>query len=82
MTQDYATDFWRDMDDLHGFSFYRKPIQNIEPCRAITVVDVYRYLVGLQLGIVTDKVSIDINHRDSSTWLDVLNGFSVKRETM
>lgn len=45
MMQDYATDFWRGMDDLHGFSFYRKPIQNIEPCRAITVVDVYRYLV-------------------------------------
>ena len=46
MMQGYATDFWRGMDDLHGFSFYRKPIQNIEPCRAITVVDVYRYLVG------------------------------------
>ena len=46
MTQDYATDFWRGMDDLHGFSFYRKPIQNIEPYRAITVVDVYRYIVG------------------------------------
>ena len=42
MMQDYATDFWRGMDDLHGFSFYRNPIQNIEPCRAITVVDVYR----------------------------------------
>ena len=34
------------MEDLHEFSFYRKPIQNIEPCRAITVVDAYRYIVG------------------------------------
>ena len=28
------------------FSFFRKPIQNIEPLRAIGVVDVYRYVVG------------------------------------
>lgn len=41
-----ASNFWEGMEDLHGFSFYRKPIQNVEPCRAITVVDVYRYVVG------------------------------------
>ena len=28
------------------FSFFRKPIQNIEPLRAIGIVDVYRYVVG------------------------------------
>ncbi len=56
MMQDYATDFWRGMDDLHGFSFYRKPIQNIEPCRAITVVDVYRYLVGHYAKPQTDTL--------------------------
>ena len=56
MMQDYATDFWRGMDDLHGFSFYRKPIQNIEPCRAITVVDVYRYLVGHYAKPQTDAL--------------------------
>lgn len=39
-------DFWEGMEDLHEFSFFRKPIQNVEPCRAITVVDVYRYVVG------------------------------------
>lgn len=43
---DYQTDFWNRIEDLHGFSFYRKPIQNTEPYRAITVVDVYRYIVG------------------------------------
>lgn len=42
----YTSDFWKGMEDLHEFSFYRKPIQNVEPCRAITVVDVYRYIVG------------------------------------
>lgn len=46
MMQDSPTDYWSGMEDLHSFSFYRKPIQNIEPCRAVTVVDVYRYLVG------------------------------------
>lgn len=56
MMQDYATDFWRGMGDLHGFSFYRKPIQNIEPCRAITVVDVYRYLVGHYAKPQTDTL--------------------------
>ena len=56
MMQDYATDFWRGMDDLHGFSFYRNPIQNIEPCRAITVVDVYRYLVGHYAKPQTDTL--------------------------
>lgn len=46
MMQDSPTDYWSGMEDLHSFSFYRKPIQNIEPCRAVTIVDVYRYLVG------------------------------------
>ena len=56
MKPDYTTDFWRGMDDLHGFSFYRKPIQNIEPCRAITVVDVYRYLVSHYAKQQTDTL--------------------------
>ncbi|CCY64460.1 putative uncharacterized protein [Prevotella sp. CAG:1124] len=28
------------------FSFFRKPVQNIEPLRAIGIMDVYRYIVG------------------------------------
>ena len=28
------------------FSFFRKPIQNIEPMRAIGIVDAYRYIIG------------------------------------
>ncbi len=28
------------------FSFFRKPIQNIEPIRAVGIVDVYRYITG------------------------------------
>lgn len=27
------------------FSFFRKPIQNIEPVRAVGIVDVYRYVI-------------------------------------
>ena len=29
------------------FSFFRKPIQNIEPMRAIGIVDVYRCFFGI-----------------------------------
>ena len=43
---DNASGFWDGMEDLHEFSFFWKPIQNTEPYRAITVVDVYRYVVG------------------------------------
>jgi len=46
MTYEYSSDFLRGMEDLHEFSFFRKPIQNTEPYRAITVIDVYRYVVG------------------------------------
>lgn len=28
------------------FLFFRKPIQNIEPIRAVGIVDVYRYIIG------------------------------------
>ena len=28
------------------FSFFRKPIQNVEPIRAVSIVDVYRYIIG------------------------------------
>ena len=28
------------------FSFFRKPIQNIKPIRAVGIVDVYRYIIG------------------------------------
>ena len=28
------------------FSFFRKPIQNIEPIRAVGIVDMYRYIIG------------------------------------
>ena len=28
------------------FSFFHKPIQNIEPIRAVGIVDVYRYITG------------------------------------
>lgn len=46
MMYDNASDFWDGIENLHEFSFFRKPIQNTEPYRAITVVDVYRYVVG------------------------------------
>ena len=46
MMYDNASDFWDGMEDLHEFSFFRKPIQNTEPYRAITEVDVYSYVVG------------------------------------
>ena len=56
MMQNHPTNFWCGLEDLHSFSFYRKPIQNIEPCRAITVVDVYRYLVGHYAKPQTDTL--------------------------
>ena len=63
MKQDSPTDYWSGMEDLHSFSFYRKPIQNIEPCRAVTVVDVYRYLVGNYAKQQTETLrSMDICH--------------------
>ena len=38
--------YWEGLENLLAFSFFLKPIHNIEPCRAITVVDVYRYVTG------------------------------------
>ncbi len=31
---------------VYQFSFFRKPILNIEPLRAVGIVDIYRYIVG------------------------------------
>ena len=31
---------------VYQFSFFRKPIQNTEPLRAVGIVDIYRYIVG------------------------------------
>ena len=39
-------DYWEGLESLTAFSFFLKPIHNIEPYRAITVVDVYRYITG------------------------------------
>lgn len=38
MTEDYQFSF--------QFSFFRKPIHNTEPIRAVGIVDIYRYIVG------------------------------------
>lgn len=46
MMYDDETDLYGLMEDLTAFSFFRKPIQNTEPYRAITIVDVYRYVTG------------------------------------
>lgn len=56
MAGNYSNDFWRGMEDLHEFSFYRKPIQNVEPYRAVTIVDVYRYIVGHYAKIQTESL--------------------------
>ncbi len=53
---DDDTDFWSWMPDMAAFSFFRKPIQNTEPCRAITVVDVYRYVVGHYAKVQTETL--------------------------
>lgn len=34
------------IEDAACFSFFRKPIQNVEPSRAIGIVDAYRYIIG------------------------------------
>jgi len=41
------------------FSFFRKPIQNIEPLRAIGIVDVYRYVVGHYAQPQTESSALD-----------------------
>ena len=38
------------------FSFFRKPIQNIEPIRAVGIVDVYRYIIGHYAQPQTEKL--------------------------
>ena len=35
-----------EITDTYQFSFFRKPIQNAEPLRAVGIVDIYRYIVG------------------------------------
>lgn len=32
--------------DVYQFSFFRKPILNTEPLRAVGIIDIYRYIVG------------------------------------
>ena len=48
MTKDThgTNDYWERQEKLAVFSFFLKPIHNIEPYRAMTVVDVYRYVTG------------------------------------
>lgn len=43
-------------ENLHQFSFFRKPIQNTEPLRAITPPDIYRYIVGHYAKAHTEKL--------------------------
>lgn len=45
MTDNFHDDFSGE-ENLHQFSFFRKPIQNTAPLRAITPADIYRYIAG------------------------------------
>ena len=35
-----------EITDGYQFSFFRKPILNTEPLRAVGIIDIYRYIVG------------------------------------
>lgn len=35
-----------EITDNYQFSFFRKPILNMNPLRAVGIVDIYRYIVG------------------------------------
>lgn len=35
-----------EITDSYQFSFFRKPILNTEPLRAVGIIDIYRYIVG------------------------------------
>ena len=35
-----------EITDVYQFSFFRKPILNTEPLRAVGIIDIYRYIVG------------------------------------
>ena len=47
------------------FSFFRIPIQNIEPIRAVGIVDVYRYIAGNYGQPQTEALSLMLtSHED------------------
>jgi hypothetical protein len=49
------------------FSFFRKPIQNIEPIRAVGIVDVYRYIIGHYAQPQTEALRLMLSSPNPST---------------
>ncbi|MCM1311928.1 MAG: virulence protein E [Bacteroides sp.] len=45
-----------EIENAACFSFFRKPIQNVEPSRAIGIVDAYRYIIGHYAKQQTDNL--------------------------
>ena len=50
------------------FSFFRKPIQNTEPLRAIDIVDVYRYVVGHYARPQTEALRSMVSSADAKRY--------------
>ena len=44
-TSIYEEFFGTKEGECHSFSFFRRPIRNIEPLRCIDIPDIYRYIV-------------------------------------
>ena len=54
-----------EITDNYQFSFFRKPILNTEPLRAVGIVDIYRYIVGHYAEPQTAALR-KLNHREES----------------
>ena len=55
-----------EITDTFQFSFFRKPIQNTEPLRAVGIIDIYRYIVGHYAMLPTAALRNLTNKADPS----------------
>ena len=54
-----------EITDNYQFSFFRKPILNTEPLRAVGIIDIYRYIVGHYAEPQTAALR-KLNHREEA----------------
>ena len=57
------------------FSFFRKPIQNIEPIRAVGIVDVYRYIIGHYAQPQTEALRLMLSSPEAKSTIVEMGGF-------
>ena len=57
-----------EMTDTYCISFFRKPIQNVEPLRAVDIVDLYRYIVGPYAQPQTEALRAIVNPAEAKRY--------------